>query len=507
MPYTAANAPAHVKKLPPTRQRQWLHIFNGCAADGHPEEKCFKMANGVAASKDADPSTMTLEDAELLFEAKEYDNGDYDDPPPGLVQLTKDVAGYRTIRASNAGSCATCHWYVGEGSCALVEGPVDPEGVSSLWRAKATTDSSSGTVAVVAERDFAEPDPLPVIEPPLPNSPTGKPGLLEGLRSLVTRFNNSGSAHTPVSGTDEHDGGSAAFGLVRQKDGRLRFYTVWSNNFMDREGEIFTKAAHKEFVDWASEHSQYPELWLWHTMGSKFGQVDWLDLTEDGFVHASGLIDAGKEALAEKAAREDAGVSHGFFGLQRENLIEWYRSYEISVLPVTNAAVWTTSFNLLNAGKANEMGFTPDKRKYFVDMGIPEDQIKQWETATEGLAEALKTQGLESKAADLGIEVEPPPTPEQVQENNFRIETTKTLMSIQELVSTLAAQVKSIDERTKDIKSGDAVVAEAMTPKVGAPVSASKSDDNVVASTGAEAGIAKDFFEGTILGPLIGTRG
>jgi len=507
MPYTAANAPAHVKKLPPTKQRQWLHIFNGCAADGHPEEKCFKMANGVAA-KDFDPSTMTLEDAELLFEAKEYDNGDYGTDGVGLVQLTKDVADYRPNGFGDAASCATCHWYVGESACALVEGPVSSSGVSSLWRAKATADSSSGTVTVLAERDFAEPDE-PVTEPPIAASTTGRSGLLDGLRSFVTKIGMPGSAPTPVQAgpVGEAVGKSHALTMVRQKDGRLRFYTVWSNNFMDREGEIFTKAAHKEFVDWASENSQYPELWLWHTMGSKFGQVDWLDLTEDGFVHASGLIDAGKEALAEKAAREDAGVSHGFFGLQRENLIEWYRSYEISVLPVTNAAVWTTSFNLLNAGKANEMGFTPDKRKYFQDMGIPEDQIKQWETATEGLAEALKTQGLESKAADLGIEVEPPPTPEQVQENNFRIETTKTLMSIQELVSTLAAQVKSIDERTKDIKSGDAVVAEAMAPKAGAPVSASKSDDNVVASSGAEAGIAKDFFEGTILGPLIGTRG
>jgi len=129
MPYTAANAPAHVKKLPPTKQRQWLHIFNGCAADGHPEEKCFKMANGVAA-KDFDPSTMTLEDAELLFEAKEYDNGDYGTDGVGLVQLTKDVADYRPNGFGDAASCATCHWYVGESTCALVEGPVSSSGVS-----------------------------------------------------------------------------------------------------------------------------------------------------------------------------------------------------------------------------------------------------------------------------------------------------------------------------------------------------------------------------------------
>ena len=304
-----------------------------------------------------------------------------------------------------------------------------------------------------------------------------------------------------------HDARSA-FSVVKQKDGRSRFYCVWSNNFKDREGEIFTAASHKEFVNWAWSSKEFPELWMWHTAGSKFGQVDWLDATDDGFVHASGLVDAGKEALAEKLAEKEMGVSHGFFGLQQANVIHWYRSYELSVLPLQNAAVWTTSFNLLNSGKAaEEMGFTPERRAFFANMGIEEAQIKEWETQTDGLATTLKGLGLESKAADIGVEMEPPPTPEQTAEQNFRVETTKTLMGMQEVLAGLAAQVKSIDDRTKDIKSGDMVVAAAMTPPVaGTVVAASKSDDNVVSATNPQAQEVSAFFRDTILGPLVGSK-
>lgn len=324
-------------------------------------------------------------------------------------------------------------------------------------------------------------------------------GLLNGLRALLGL--PGGNAPLPVSDA------RGSFRVTRQKDGRARFYTAWSNNFVDREGEIFTAAAHKEFVDWATTAGEYPELWLWHTKGSKFGQVDWLDWS-DGFVHASGLIDAGKEALAERLVETESGVSHGFLGLQQKNLIHWYRSYELSVLPIKNAAVWTTSFNILDAGKALEMGFTPEKRKYFEGLGIAEDQIKSWESQTDGLADALKGLGLESKAADLGIAVEPPPTPEAVAEQSFRVEMLKSMQATQEVLTALATQVKAIDDRTKDIKSGDAVIAAAMTPAVngGAAVQASKSDDNVIPAgpNSTVPAATKDFFDKTVLGSLLG---
>lgn len=334
-----------------------------------------------------------------------------------------------------------------------------------------------------------------LIEP----SPSGL-GLLKRIGNLV-----SGSRSEKRSATSLVPP-TRGLSLFRQKDGRTRFYTVWSNNFKDREGEIFTAAAHKEFVQWATDNGEYPELWLWHTEGSKFGQVDWLDFTDDGFVHASGLVDAGKEALAETlAGQEDNGVSHGFFGLQAGNLIHAYRSYELSVLPLSNAAVWTTSFNILSESGAKEMAFTPEKRKFFEGIGISDDQIKEWEGRTENLSAALKGLGLESKAADLGVDVPPPPTQEQVVENTFRVEMMKQMQAQNDILAALAEQVKEIKDKTKD---ADQIVAAAMAPGNTAAVQASKAADNVVApGTGAaspQQTAAQEFFANTILGPLVG---
>jgi hypothetical protein len=348
-------------------------------------------------------------------------------------------------------------------------------------------------IPVTIVKEVGTPNPAPV-------APITGGGFLAGIRSLlgIGASEAENETHLGPHGLPVQ---SRPFGVAKQKDGRTRFYAVWSNNFMDREGEIFTKAAHKEFVDWADETKEYPELWIWHTKGSKFGQVDWLDITDDGFVHASGLVDTGKEALAEKLAEEDSGVSHGFFGLQSANIVHWYRSYELSVLPLQNAAVPTTSYNILNTG-AKEMGFTPEKRKYFADLGIPESDIKAWETQTDGLADVLKSAGLESKASDLGIEMAPPPTPEQKAEADFRVETVKSLQTLTELVTTLAGQVKEIKEKAL---SPDAAVAAAMNPPATQAIhQASKSSENIVPGDAPVNNATKEFFQNTVLAPLMG---
>lgn len=528
MPYSSTSElPANVKKLEAKKQRQWMHIFNACAADGKPESTCFAMANGVAA-KEFDPKNPDPALAEILWLAKDYqyvDSYEYSEH-----RIPQAAANYNPVGGSNTKACANCQFFIAPSRCSVVDGTISPTGISDLWHEVVPFQGAPIPVTIVGgaagSKDSVpegeEDDPIRAavrskiaatakefgveLAPQDPATiPTSNPGTTRGngllgiLRKAVGRDKDSGSALSPVQG-------GRGFMVARQKDGRSRFYTAWSNNFMDREGEIFTKAAHKEFVDWATETENYPELWLWHTAGTAFGQVDWLDATDDGFVHASGLIHAGKEALAEQLAQEECGVSHGFFGLQAANLIHWYRSYELSVLPLANAAVWTTSFNLLNSGKATEMGFTPQKKEFFKNLGIDDAQISAWEKQTEGLAESLKSMGLESKAADLGVDVPPPPTPEEKAENNFRLETTKTLMAIQETMAALAGEVKEIKEKTKDIKSGDAVVAAAMTPPAaGAVVQASKSADNVVAEGAPEATASRDFFNNTVLGSLIGS--
>lgn len=531
MPYSSvSDLPANVKKLSSKKQRQWMHIFNAAIKDGKPESKAFAMANGVVKEFTL---PLSLEDAELLFETKDYqyvDSYEYRDHAIPQAQ-----AGYNPVGGDNAKACANCQFWIAPSRCAIVAGTISPTGVSDLWHVVVPYTSDPLPVTIVSDLRGGSKDA------PIAPAPVGDFDLLAALNAdarsraqrqiqeaakafeldltpiestvtepavearptgLLTRIKQAITGAPPTLAPVQ---GPHGFTTAKQKDGRTRFYTAWSNNFKDREGEIFTKAAHKEFVDWATENSEYPELWIWHTKGSEFGQVDWLDATDDGFVHASGLIHAGKEALAEQLAKEESGVSHGFFGLQQGNVIHMYRSYEISVLPLTNAAVWTTSFNLMNAGKAtDEMGFTPQKKEYFKNLGIDDATVAQWEKQTEGLADSLKGLGLESKAADMGIDVPPPPTAEAKAQTEFQVETTKTLMALQETLGTLAGAVKEIQDKTKDIKSGDAVIAAAMTPQAtGAVTQASKSTDNVVAQGAPEAQGNLDFFKNTVLGSLI----
>lgn len=430
------------------------------------------------------------------------------------AQLSQMAANYNPLGATDVRGCANCQWFLSPGRCVVVSGEIAPTGNSDLWMAKVPDTQTPILVQIV--KGTAKPDLECFLDDGEPVSVApASGGLLSGLRELVTKFSHLGSAtHPPV-----RSGGGLR--LIKQKDGATRFFTLWSNNFEDREKEIFTAAAHKEFVDWATETGEYPELWLWHTKGSKFGQVDWLDVS-DGFVCASGLIEAGKEAIAEKLAEEGAGVSHGFFGLQSANLIHWYRSYELSVLPLSNAAVWTTSFNLLNSGKDTEMAFTAQKRAFFNGLGIPEEQIKSWEAQTETLQQTLKDLGVANKSADLGLEEPVAPTPVAVVEATaapvtadkakddaaelaFRTEMLTAVQSLSSVVAGLAGSVKEIDDRTKNIKSADSVIASAMTPAAATAVQASKSADNVVVPDSGSAldDRTREFFHNTVLGGFL----
>lgn len=324
--------------------------------------------------------------------------------------------------------------------------------------------------------------------------------LLTGLRELVGKFPGvAGSAPSTVPPTQ-------TMKLYRTKDDRVRFLTAWSNNFTDREGEIFPESAHKEYIEWADRNEQYPELWLWHTKGTKYGQVDWLDYT-DGFVYASGLIDAGYEDLAEALVKEDCGVSHGFHGLQRGKEIILYRPFEISTLPRTNAAVWTTSFNIIGEG-AKEMAFTQQKKSWLKEHGLDDAAIAAAETQATALSKSLRDLGIAYKDTDQVEEVVDAkagknPFAEKADEEedaadaaaakkkkaaakeaaDFQAEMIVQSTKQTEILSTLATAVATLATKVKALEATDdqkiaATIAARAPGAVG--VSASKDETNVV---------------------------
>lgn len=187
--------------------------------------------------------------------------------------------------------------------------------------------------------------------------------------------------------------------LTKQADGRTRVMLRVSNIYKDRHGEIITTAAHKEYEAYVEESKEYPEFWLWHTPGSRWGKADLVSF-DDGFLTMSGLVDQGKEYIAEGlAARQgDLGVSHGFKYIKLgEDTIDWYRSFEASPLPREHAANTWTGMML---AKEWEMGLAERQKKFFTTVGVPENVIAEWDSGSKDLAAQLKEMGIEYKEVE-----------------------------------------------------------------------------------------------------------
>lgn len=189
--------------------------------------------------------------------------------------------------------------------------------------------------------------------------------------------------------------------LFKDKLGRLRVYFRASNNYKDLHKEIITEAAHKDYEHFVDTYEQYPEFWLWHTKGSRWGQADVVTYA-DGFLHVFGTVDPGCEDIARAVVREKCAVSHGFITFnQKNNIISKYRSWEMSPLPRgAEANPWFTAVGFVDLKKEATMGFAPAKRAWMQELGVPSDMIKALEEESETAKGFLDGIGVDSKAVD-----------------------------------------------------------------------------------------------------------
>lgn len=183
----------------------------------------------------------------------------------------------------------------------------------------------------------------------------------------------------------------------KDKDGNFRWFGWVSNNFKDRQQEIISEAAHKEYVGWLDEHPQFaPTFRIWHTKGTdREAQSDWWAY-ENGFLMMSGKLNQKEaESLLKMASKHKLGMSHGFFALSRDekdhNVITKYRTFEVSDLPVEKAAnPWT-----LVESMTEEKEMDKSKADYisaqlgdaFLEAVKADSALKQEELRAEGVAE------------------------------------------------------------------------------------------------------------------------
>ena len=203
-----------------------------------------------------------------------------------------------------------------------------------------------------------------------------------------------GASFEPAKKAEKDIVGS--FTAFKDDVGLWRWISLTSNKFKDREGEIFSAEAHKEYVEYATAFKHFPELWLWHTPGSKLGMADFVDYT-DGFVVHSGTFDEGKEAVAASlAATKDLAVSHGFkyrAADKEDGVYEWYRTFEVSALPAARAAnAWTE----ILSKKEVVMSFS-EAKKAFLTKHLGEEAVTDIESRVAGLSKQLEEAGVEFK--------------------------------------------------------------------------------------------------------------
>ncbi|RPJ50567.1 MAG: hypothetical protein EHM23_35210, partial [Acidobacteria bacterium] len=394
MPYGATSElPAYVKKLPAASQRQWMHVFNSCMKNGGDETRCFRMANGVAKKEVADfepEGEYVTDEYDIALFEKAFPFVDTTDEP--AIVIGEEWLDEEKLRRAEMDE-ASFAYIDPKGNRKL---PIHTAGHvrNALARFNQTQFDSAQSRRrayariVRAAKKFG-------IEVSDDRSKSAMMRLAE-LFGLSTPEPPGSALQAGVTALPETEG---VFGVIKQANGKLRWFARYSNAWEDRDHEILTEEAHKDYISWAYDNGTFPELWLWHTGGTRFGEADWLDFS-DGFAHASGLIDDGKESVVASLSGKDIGVSHGFLSLQQGKYVSRYRTYEISVLPREYAAVETSGFNILDAAKESEiMAFTPERRKWLVDT-LGEDAVKGLEKSTESMAAQLKELGVEYKEAD-----------------------------------------------------------------------------------------------------------
>lgn len=187
------------------------------------------------------------------------------------------------------------------------------------------------------------------------------------------------------------------FGFTVYKDaaGQERWLAIYSNNFEDREREIFSE---KGFDDYVARLDMgvipMPRLRSWHVRGTEYGTADWVDRIGHFFV-ATGTYDdsdLGRTGKTYDAKHwKEYGVSHGLlYRASDKTMVDGravysnWNTFEISPLPHRRAANDLTAFavDVQQDDALKEADMDQEKRKHLVDK-FGEEYVVKLESLTE----------------------------------------------------------------------------------------------------------------------------
>lgn len=210
-----------------------------------------------------------------------------------------------------------------------------------------------------------------------------------------------------LSATKAMGGDPGGIQFFKDAAGDTRWVTIYTNNFKDRVRETFSAAAHQEYAAYVERTKDYPVLRLWH-IPADIGDADRVMWDERGFMVASGTLRPEFAYVgARLAAMKGLGCSHGYTYAPadlQDGVYTRYRTFEISVLPVADAA------NLLTAAAIEEDMDMGKAEEFFKDVLGP-DRAAALDGAVDVLATRAHNDGVSFKdMADAAGAVADPAT-------------------------------------------------------------------------------------------------
>lgn len=239
------------------------------------------------------------------------------------MKYTQDEVKYTdyAVRRSPVNSvCQTCRFFIGHdpmmsgaSNCHIVECyPLDIVGTGycNQWTARKVMEPEPLEVVIVEESDDMDSEEMEVgmMARKLEGESYGG-AVLSLKKELDALWQQMRSALPGRKKTDEK---FTAFKAL----GNGLWFAVFSNNFLDRDGEIITEKAWDRYLARAqSKFVPMPELWLAHIRGTKHGQALWVGKAGH-MIWAAGKFDdtpAGKAAEKYYKKRNgDTTMSHAF---------------------------------------------------------------------------------------------------------------------------------------------------------------------------------------------------
>lgn len=272
-------------------------------------------------------------------------------------KLDQTEVSYVPLSATKGKACANCRWFLNDG-CFIVESyepePIMATGYCDRWEAtpEPKPDMAEMVTEVVTEAMETMNETMASMPMDMGKA-LEEPGVIakiwEGLKTFLLPTKEQSDLM-----------------VFKGKDGKHYWLAAFTNNFKDREDEIITEHAHKEFeARLDMKLVPMPELWAWHTEGTRHGKAlqVWY---QDHNMFAVGAFD--ETPVAQKAInfyrKHPVKLSHGFVAPAwafKEGVYDAYNTFEISTLPPHVAANPYTSFEEIKAMTV------PETRKAFLE--------------------------------------------------------------------------------------------------------------------------------------------